>query len=44
MKTAVQVLILDGQLYFPHFEASVLVNFKKLDNDVNVSIENWVYV
>jgi hypothetical protein len=44
VKTAVQVLILDCQLCFLYFEASVLVNFKNLDNDLKIVIEKWVYM
>jgi len=44
VKTAVQVLILDFQLCFPYSEASVLVNFKNIDNDLNIVIEKWVYM
>jgi hypothetical protein len=44
VKTAVQVLILDCQLYFIYFEQSVLVNFKNLDSDLNIVIEKWVYM
>lgn len=44
VKTAVQVLILDCQLCFLYFEASVLVNFNNLDSDLNIVIEKWVYM
>jgi hypothetical protein len=44
VKTAVQILILDCQLYFIYFEPSVLVNFKDLDSDLNIVIEKWVYM